>query len=152
MTFRIFVFSDSHRSLRNMYAAVDEHKPDLVIHLGDVMRDAEELSCAYPKQAIVMVPGNCDGWFNDPLQKRLEIHGKTLLFSHGHIWRVKSGYGEALAAARTAGADLVMFGHTHLACCTREPDGLWVLNPGCARYSYGVVTITDGEMHCEIVE
>ena len=62
MTFRIFVFSDSHRYVRNMYAAMEDGKPDLVLHLGDMLRDAEELSYAYPQQSIVMVPGNCDGW------------------------------------------------------------------------------------------
>lgn len=152
MTFRILVFSDSHRFLRTMYEAVDRHKPDLVVHLGDVMRDAEELSYAYPQQAIVMVPGNCDGWTTEPLQKLLEIQGKKILFSHGHIWHVKSGYDAALAAARQAGADLVMFGHTHRAYCVREEDGLWVLNPGSARYSYGIVTIAGGELDCQLVE
>ena len=86
MTFRIFVFSDSHRYVRSMYAAMEDGKPDLVLHLGDMLRDAEELSYAYPQQSIVMVPGNCDGWTTQPLQKLLDIQGKKLLLSHGHIW------------------------------------------------------------------
>ena len=151
MTFRIFVFSDSHRYVRNMYAAMEDGKPDLVLHLGDMLRDAEELSYAYPQQSIVMVPGNCDGWTTKPLQKLLDIQGKKLLLSHGHIWQVKSGCETALAAARQQGADLVLFGHTHRAYCVQEPDGLWVLNPGAARDSYGVVTIDGSGMRCEIV-
>ena len=151
MTFRIFVFSDSHRYVRNMYAAMEDGKPDLVLHLGDMLRDAEELSYAYPQQSIVMVPGNCDGWTTQPLQKLLDIQGKKLLLSHGHIWQVKSGYETALAAARQQGADLVLFGHTHRAYCVQEPDGLWVLNPGAARDSCGVVTIDGSGMRREIV-
>lgn len=151
MTFRIFVFSDSHRYVRNMYAAMEDGKPVLVLHLGDMLRDAEELSYAYPQQSIVMVPGNCDGWTTQPLQKLLDIQGKKLLLSHGHIWQVKSGCETALAAARQQGADLVLFGHTHRAYCVQEPDGLWVLNPGAARDSYGVVTIDGSGMRCEIV-
>ena len=151
MTFRIFVFSDSHRYVRNMYAAMEDGKPDLVLHLGDMLRDAEELSYAYPQQSIVMVPGNCDGWTTQPLQKLLDIQGKKLLLPHGHIWQVKSGCETALAAARQQGADLVLFGHTHRAYCVQEPDGLWVLNPGAARDSYGVVTIDGSGMRCEIV-
>jgi len=135
-----------------MYRAVDQYKPDLVVHLGDMMWDAEELSYTYPKQAVVMVPGNCDGWTTAPLQKRLEIKGKGMLLSHGHIWQVKYGYDAALAAARKAGVDLVMFGHTHRAYCQQEPDGLWVLNPGSARYSCGIVTIDGGELNCQIME
>ena len=98
-----------------------------------------------------MVPGNCDGWTTQPLQKLLDIQGKKLLLSHGHIWQVKSGYETALATARQQGADLVLFGHTHRAYCVQEPDGLWVLNPGAARDSYGVVTIDGSGMRCEIV-
>ena len=134
-----------------MYAAMEDGKPDLVLHLGDMLRDAEELSYAYPQQSIVMVPGNCDGWTTQPLQKLLDIQGKKLLLSHGHIWQVKSGCETALAAARQQGADLVLFGHTHRAYCVQEPDGLWVLNPGAARDSYGVVTIDGSGMRCEIV-
>ena len=93
----------------------------------------------------------CDGWTTQPLQKLLDIQGKKLLLSHGHIWQVKSGYETALAAARQQGADLVLFGHTHRAYCVQEPDGLWVLNPGAARDSYGVVTIDGSGMRCEIV-
>lgn len=152
MTFRILVFSDSHRSLGNMYEAVERLKPNLVIHLGDMLRDAQELSHAYPMQAIVMVPGNCDGWTDEPLQKLIEVQGKKILLSHGHIWQVKHSYDAALAAARRAGADLVMFGHTHRAYCAHEEDGLWVLNPGSARYSYAIVRITGGEIDCQLAE
>ncbi len=104
MTFRIFVFSDSHRYVRNMYAAMEDGKPDLVLHLGDMLRDAEELSYAYPQQSIVMVPGNCDGWTTQPLQKLLDIQGKKLLLSHGHIWRLRDRAGRRPAAGRGPGA------------------------------------------------
>ena len=134
-----------------MYAAIDRHSPHQAIHLGDLMDDAEEVAGHYPKLPFCMVPGNCDGWTTQPLQKLLDIQGKKLLLSHGHIWQVKSGYETALATARQQGADLVLFGHTHRAYCVQEPDGLWVLNPGAARDSYGVVTIDGSGMRCEIV-
>ncbi len=44
---KILVFSDSHRSLSGMYAAIDLHQPQQVIHLGDVMDDAEEVAGHY---------------------------------------------------------------------------------------------------------
>ena len=101
---KILVFSDSHRYVRSMYAAMEDGKPDLVLHLGDMLRDAEELSYAYPQQSIVMVPGNCDGWTTQPLQKLLDIQGKKLLLSHGHIWQVKSGYERRVFSRRGYGA------------------------------------------------
>ena len=58
---KILVFSDSHRSLSGMYAAIDLHKPQQVIHLGDMMDDAEQVAEHYPTLPFCLVPGNCDG-------------------------------------------------------------------------------------------
>ena len=41
---KILVFSDSHRSWSGMIQAIDEQKPDQVIHLGDLISYAEEIS------------------------------------------------------------------------------------------------------------
>ena len=38
---RIAVFSDSHGVKEPMLAAIEEQKPDMVLHLGDYVRDAE---------------------------------------------------------------------------------------------------------------
>ena len=46
-----------------MYAAIDLHQPQQVIHLGDVMDDAEEVAGHYPALPFCLVPGNCDGWW-----------------------------------------------------------------------------------------
>jgi len=45
--------------------------------------------------------------------------------------------GALLKDARTAKVDAVLYGHTHLADCHREEDGLWVLNPGSCGYFGG---------------
>ena len=55
---KILVFSDSHRFLSGMVQAIEEEKPDQVIHLGDLMGDAEELSWRFQTLPICMVPGN----------------------------------------------------------------------------------------------
>ena len=110
---KILVFSDSHRYTGGMIQAIEEQQPDLVVHLGDLQRDAEELALLYPKLSMVTVPGNCDGWTTDPLERQFMVCGKRVLLSHGHIWHVKQGYDAALRAARNAGAHLLLFGHTH---------------------------------------
>lgn len=147
---KILVFSDSHRSLAGMYSAIEIHQPDQVIHLGDLQRDAEEVAYAYPRLPICMVPGNCDGWTTDPLKKQITLAGKRILLSHGHLWGVKRGYEAALADARAAGADILLFGHTHRALCRRLEDGLYMMNPGTSRTSYGLIVIQDGLVQCSI--
>lgn len=145
------IFSDSHRSLFGMYRAIDAHKPDQVIHLGDLLRDAEEVAESYPNIPFCTVPGNCDGWTTQELKKLITLGGRRFLLSHGHAWRVKQGYGAAIAEARQVRADVLLFGHTHKAYCERLEDGLWVLNPGASRSSYGLVTIRDGVLDCQIL-
>lgn len=133
-----------------MLDAIDAHRPDQVIHLGDLQSDAEELTYVYPKLPICMVPGNCDGWTMDPLKKQITLAGKRILLSHGHLWGVKKGYEAAVADARAVGADILLFGHTHRALCQQLEDGLWMMNPGASRASYGLIRIEQGQIHCSI--
>ena len=133
-----------------MLDAIDAHRPDQVIHLGDLQSDAAELTYVYPKLPICMVPGNCDGWTMDPLKKQITLAGKRILLSHGHLWGVKKGYEAAVADARAVGADILLFGHTHRALCQQLEDGLWMMNPGASRSSYGLIRIEQGQIHCSI--
>ena len=122
---KILVFSDSHRYTGGMIQAIEEQQPDLVVHLGDLQRDAEELALLYPKLSMVTVPGNCDGWTTDPLERQFMVCGKRVLLSHGHIYRP---------------------------CCFQEPDGLWVLNPGSARSTFGLVLPEGEALSCSLLD
>lgn len=146
----ILVFSDSHRALSGMIAAIETHRPDQVIHLGDLETDAEEVSFGYPQLPFCIVPGNCDGWTTTPAKKQITLAGKKVLLSHGHLWQVKSTYDLAIAEARAVGADILLFGHTHQPLCRRLEDGLWMMNPGPARSHYGLITIENGQVHCTL--
>lgn len=145
---KILVFSDSHRSLGGMLDAIEKHAPDTVIHLGDLQRDAEEIGYVYPKLPLISVPGNCDGWTTDLPTRLVRIQGRSILLSHGHLWRVKSGYERAILEARKAGADILLFGHTHQPYCQKTEDGLWVMNPGAARFSFGTILLQDDTTEC----
>ena len=135
-----------------MYAANDRHQPQQVIHLGDVMPDAEEAAEHYPQLPFCMVPGNCDGWvLSTPVKKQITLGGKSILLSHGHRWGVKSGYDAAIADARAVGADILLFGHTHIPLLEQLEDGLWMMNPGPARSSYGLIEIEDGHISCTLL-
>ena len=147
----ILVFSDSHRSLFGMYSAIETYHPDQVIHLGDLMEDAQEVARAYPKLPFCMVPGNCDGWTCEPAKKQILLSGKKVLLSHGHLWGVKRGLSLAVADARAVGADLLLFGHTHQATCRTLEDGLLLLNPGASRSTFGLIRIQGDKLDCCIL-
>ena len=57
----------------------------------------------------------------------------------------------AVAAAREARADVLLFGHTHDALCDLQGN-LWILNPGAAGgllfRSYGVVLLEADGVYC----
>ena len=101
-----------------MYRAIDLHCPDQIIHLGDIMDDAEKIARAYPKLPVCRVPGNCDGWTTAVPQEADRsgrgLHPAGPRTSVG----VKQSYDRAIADARAVHADLLLFGHTHKACAS----------------------------------
>lgn len=151
---KLLVFSDTHNHLHPMLETVEKQSPDMALHLGDLTRDAEELAAACPDLPVKYVPGNCDGWTGEPAVRLLEVAGRRILMGHGHLWQVKRGYGTAIAAARAAGADILLFGHTHLAYC-EHIGGLWVMNPGTIRSgaaaTYGVIVLENNDTLCYTV-
>lgn len=150
---KILVFSDSHGRISPMLDLIRLHRPDLVFHLGDVSRDLDMLYMEWSDLKVCSVPGNCDGWTGRPLEQVVELEGFRLLLTHGHAYRVKSGLGGLIAAAREQEVDAALFGHTHRPYC-EQVGGIWLLNPGsvgsycCA--DYGIVTIEQGEMVCRL--
>lgn len=147
---KILVFSDSHGTTAVMIDAIETHAPDLVLHLGDVLRDAEKLGQYYPKLAMVTVSGNCDGFTTDPLFKCITVNGCRILLSHGHIWHVKNSYASAFYAGRKAEADVLLFGHTHIPYCSKQEE-MWVMNPGAASSSYGIIMLENGKIDCKLM-
>lgn len=140
---RIVVMSDSHRAKRNLFEIVEKHidAADLFIFLGDGEDDFDEVLMLYPNLKYERVSGNCD-WYSDyPLYKEINFDGKKIFFSHGHPFHVKFGYGEIISEAKKRGADICLFGHTHLQY-TDYDDGLYVMNPGSvAGGEYGMIDI-----------
>lgn len=127
---RVLVFSDSHGRVSPMVDAVELYRPDVAFHLGDVVRDADNLRLACPKLTLYQVRGNCD-WSSsgEPTEGVVRLAGKTVFYLHGHTQSVKSGIGPAVAAARAVEADLLLFGHTHQPL-RAQYDDLLAVNPG----------------------
>ena len=155
---KILVLSDSHSVLGLMRRFVEKVKPDAVIHLGDHYDDGEVLSREYPHIPFHQVPGNCDR-YRCPVDARTvlcyDVCGARLFMTHGHEHLVKQTLVRLVADARAMGAAAALYGHTHMADCHREEDGLWVLNPGsCGSWGGGAGLIeTDGTkiLSCRIL-
>ena len=149
---KILVLSDSHSALRFMRSCVDAVKPDAIIHLGDHYDDAQALAEEYPHIPIHAVPGNCDRFRCPPGTHEVlcyDVGGVRLFMTHGHRHNVKFDTAWLLADARANKAAAVLYGHTHIADCRREEDGLWVLNPGsCGSWggSVGLIETKDGKI------
>lgn len=141
---KILVFSDSHGSTRLMEHAVRTQHPDMLLHLGDVVRDAQALALAFPALPMDYVSGNCDFTGDVPPGKTIILVGRKILLTHGHIYQVKTGIDTAVRAALEQEADILLFGHTHQALCDRA-GALWILNPGSIRDgvcpTYGVIEL-----------
>lgn len=136
---KILVLSDSHSALGFMRRCVEKIKPDAIFHLGDYFDDGTVLREENPGILFYQVPGNCDRYRCDPYQPEIlipTVFGVNLYLTHGHRHGVKQGLGALLKDARASKASAVLYGHTHQADCRREPDGLWILNPGSCGY-YG---------------
>ena len=149
----ILVLSDSHGKVDHMVRAVEQFHPRQVLHLGDCVRDAQALERQFPQLPVTMVPGNCDWGQTGEPERLLEIEGVRILMLHGHTRHVKSSPMAAVYAAREYGADVLLFGHTHVPLV--DYDGaLWVMNPGAAgdytRPTCGLLTIREGAVICSV--
>ncbi len=151
---RICVFSDSHGDVERMKSAVLNERPDLVIHLGDCTADCDELRREFSTPDIRNVRGNCDRFSAAPELLRTEAAGKRIFAAHGHRYDVKNSYNAICYAAMEAEADILLFGHTHIAY--RDSHlGMEIMNPGSIGRgispSYGVILIDGGEISTFIV-
>ena len=129
---RFLVFSDSHGIRLPMKMLYERYPNDGVIHLGDHIADARWLLEQTNGHPVYQVVGNCDIGERGLEQQVLELGGVKILIMHGHRYGVKSGYGTALAAAKSVGAQAVLFGHTHIPFMETR-DGVLMLNPGSLR-------------------
>ncbi|MCX7885620.1 MAG: metallophosphoesterase [Caloramator sp.] len=126
---RIGVVSDSHRDLYMLDKAIKSMgKLDLVIHLGDEYRDIIKVNEKY-KLPVEYVSGNNDFGVERIPEKVLSINGKKIFITHGHRYNVYFGLESLYFKALEAGAELVLYGHTHVQDINNRKN-IFFLNPG----------------------
>ena len=144
---KIAVFSDSHRMTSGMIRAVELEKPDVIFHLGDYKSDTDRIREQFPDIPIHAVYGNCDFVQSGDSRIIVELEGKRIFAAHGHTYSVKLGLDSIVNTAMAAGADILLFGHTHRAL-EKEYEGLIIINPGAANPvgTYEIINIENSEV------
>jgi len=147
---RVVVFSDSHGRLNFALQALrNAGRVDLILHAGDYYHDGLRLA-AETGIPVKAVRGNCDYLVDGLEEEIIELSGRRILLTHGHLAGVKlpSSRGNLLLAARENGVEAVLFGHTHVAVSANE-GGILLFNPGSITKpldqdnpSYGILEIT----------
>jgi putative phosphoesterase len=132
----ILIISDSHGNISAMTNVLkwtqktDADAFHAAVFLGD---GYEDLNLASARTGCNLqwhaVRGNGDFQFSIPDNVTLEIATRKLFLSHGNRYNVRENYKNITAAARNAGAEAALFGHTHIPYCATV-DGIFLLNPG----------------------
>jgi len=153
---KILVMSDSHGDTDSMLLAIRRTIPELILHLGDHDDDCDLTRAMFPQIPIRSVRGNCDAWSNNQDEEIFSLDGKLLFMTHGHLYGVKTGTETIVGAAKAKGADVLLFGHTHIPCY-ETADGIVLINPGAIgrgrdrnAKTYAVLELKNGAVTCEI--
>lgn len=128
---KIGIVSDSHGDIyrfEDMLAHPGAEDAELWLHAGDFAPDADYLETLTGKR-VVRVLGNCDFHAANIYEETVvEAGGHRIFLTHGHLFNVRFDTAMLAAAAREAGADIAVYGHTHVAL--EEHGAVMVLNPG----------------------
>lgn len=151
---RIGIVSDSHGNIdvfEDMLAVPGAAEAELWLHAGDFAPDADVLE-EMSGRRVARVLGNCD-FFVDGVHDEtvVEVAGHRIFLTHGHLFNVRFDTAMLAAAARETGADIAVYGHTHIAL--EEYGDVTVLNPGSIarprderRGSFMLVELNAGEV------
>lgn len=155
---KIVVFADSHTDVATMLDVVKAEQPDAVLHLGDHLADGMELQNSVDI-AVYLVKGNTDQADEGKTDALLEFEHVRVWMTHGHLYKVENGLTELYGVGARAGAQIVLFGHTHRPHLGYR-DGIWLMNPGrvgrisskAIHATYGVIRLADRKMRFEICQ
>ncbi len=164
------VLSDSHGRRDRVDAVLSMHGDARgVLFLGDGIRDLSPTAITADGKLFAGVRGNCDSIFlgfseytySDELLLCLDEY--TVMMLHGHTKSVKSGLSRCVRYAAERGADVLLYGHTHIPEESYLPAGteldgyvlsrpMWIMNPGSlgapeeGKPSFGLLQIQRGQI------
>lgn len=137
----LLVVSDTHgdaAELARVFRWAKQRKTEMVAFLGDGIPDlarASERAAFNPLMRVVR--GNGDADPSIPFERLIDFFGLRVLMAHGHLFGVQETLDSIVFNARTGGAAIALFGHTHYPF-NMTVRGIRLVNPGSlSRPRYG---------------
>lgn len=124
----VLIVSDSHGLTSELGIIKERHQVDKRIHCGD----SELPTDAASLHGYLTVRGNCDWQGDYPEEEIIEVEGLQFFVTHGHLNDVKSTLLPLQYRAQELKADIICFGHSHIAYAEKIGEQLFI-NPGSIR-------------------
>ncbi len=125
---KIGIVSDTHGMKKYIDKTIPYLKDcDLIIHAGDNFSDSKYIHSA-TNVGILAVRGNCD-FDNVEDELIFNVEDKNIFLCHGDRYSVEYGLSQIEDKAKSVGADIVVFGHTHVPLEVEKDDIIYI-NPG----------------------
>ncbi|GAB4073263.1 metallophosphoesterase [Barrientosiimonas marina] len=121
----VLIVSDSHGSTEELKTIVQRHRPDYQIHCGDSELEMDDPAL----KGFIKVGGNCDIDARYPEEQVSTIEDITFFIAHGHLHEVKTNPIAIAYRAEEEHAQVVCFGHTHMAGAEKIGNQI-LINPG----------------------
>lgn len=158
---RYLIVSDTHQVHLDLIELLERMKPiDGLIHLGDAEGYEDEIKDWAGECAYYVVRGNNDRNLHLPIEEEIVLGGKKIFLTHGHRYQVYAGIEKLKEKAIEIGANVVLFGHTHVPLLMNSEEIIF-MNPGSIsrprqdgrRPTYGLLEIdSQGKLHWHLAE
>jgi putative phosphoesterase len=153
---KIAVIGDTHGRIEKICRELKLVKADQIFFTGDFLSDAKRIAHHLGGVMLHAVAGNCDFYESGPAERILDLEGKRFYMVHGHQYGVKISVNSLYYRGLELGADVVLFGHTHIPFC-KQIEGIWLINPGSPsrprldkKGSYALLYLEKGKIEAAI--
>lgn len=150
---KILVISDTHGRMDRVYNLFKKLEDiDMIIHLGDNIKDAIELEERLNIDIRYVLGNNDEFEKNNSDFKYMDViktQAGKIFITHGHLEGVDFSFNSLFYKAKEQGCNLVCFGHTHRQFYEKFDDIIFI-NPGsiskprdCTEGSYAIIETSE---------
>lgn len=156
---KIYVISDSHGDFNSIYKILKKASkaPDLLIYLGDGMKEIYDISSIF-NIPLIAVRGNNDIDADEPYERIEVIENHRFFITHGHAYKIYKGKELLIRKAKENNCGIALFGHTHVQYLEKI-DNITLFNPGAIKYArsgskkgYGIINIEGTKIKFKHIE
>ena len=162
---KILLISDTHNmttKLREEILPKHAGEVQMLIHLGDYVKDIRPFQNSYPDLPMHFIGGSFES--QEEQEKIIDLGpeggNQRIMAVHGHTKGVKEGLERLFSYAQNQGVGACFFGHTH-EVFQETQNGVFFMNPGSVTFprnspdmkgSVGIVTVSPaGEFSGEVL-